>query len=164
MVRDNLLLGTLQLDGLPKQRAGEVSAVVTFLYDINGILDIHVDRPGQSVHKVIMNRNIGLSEEQLEEKLKELSQMAMYPKGKERDRLLIERARRVYMESTGQVRENLEREIRQYENLLSYGKEKEIRQGFVRLLLYLESLEQSQVTFEEFNEDFFQEEDGNFEE
>lgn len=164
MVRDNLLLGTLQLDGLPKQRAGEVSAVVTFLYDINGILDIHVDRPGQSVHKVIMNRNIGLSEEQLEEKLKELSQMAMYPKGKERDRLLIERARRVYMESTGQVRENLEREIRQYENLLSYGKEKEIRQGFVRLLLYLEALEQSQVTFEEFNEDFYQEEDGNFEE
>lgn len=164
MVRDNLLLGTLTLEGLPKLRAGEVSAVATFLYDINGILDIHVDGSDKSVHKVIMNRNIGLSEEQLEERLKELSHMAMYPKGKERDRLLIERAHRVYMESTGQVRENLEREIRQYENLLSYGKEKEIRQGFVRLLLYLESLEQNQVTFEEFREDFFQEADGNFEE
>lgn len=157
LVRDNLLLGTLDIDGLPMQRAGEVSAVVTFLYDINGILDIHVERPGQSVHKVILNRNIGLSEERLEEKLKELNHMAMYPKGKERDRLLIERARRVYMESTGQVRAKLEWEIRQYENLLSYGKEKEIRQGFVRLLLYLESLEQNQVTFEEFREDFFQE-------
>lgn len=164
MVKDNLLLGTLEIDGLPRQWAGEVSAVATFLYDINGILDIHVDRPGKSVHKVIMNRNIGLSEEQLEEKLKELNHMAMYPKGKERDRLLIERARRVYMESTGQVREDLEREIRQYEYLLSHGKEKDIRQGFVRLLLYLESLEQKQVTFEEFREDFFQETDGNFEE
>lgn len=164
MVRDNLLLGTLELDGLPKQRAGEVSAVATFLYDINGILDVHVDRPGQSVHKVILNRNIGLSEEQLEEKLRELNHMAMYPKGKERDRLLIERARRVYMESTGLVRENLEREIRQYENLLSYGKEKEIRQGFVRLLLYLESLEQNQVTFEEFREDFFRETEDTFDE
>ncbi|MDE6641573.1 MAG: Hsp70 family protein [Acetatifactor sp.] len=164
MVKDNLLLGTLEIDDLPRQRAGEVSAVATFLYDINGILDIHVDRPGKSVHKVIMNRNIGLSEEQLEEKLKELNHMAMYPKGKERDRLLIERARRVYMESTGQVREDLEREIRQYEYLLSHGKEKDIRQGFVRLLLYLESLEQNQVTFEEFREDFFQEADGNFEE
>lgn len=164
LVKDNLLLGTLEIDDLPRQRAGEVSAVATFLYDINGILDIHVDRPGKSVHKVIMNRNIGLSEEQLEEKLKELNHMAMYPKGKERDRLLIERARRVYMESTGQVREDLEREIRQYEYLLSHGKEKDIRQGFVRLLLYLESLEQNQVTFEEFREDFFQEADGNFEE
>lgn len=165
MVKDNLLLGTLEIDDLPRQWAGEVSAVATFLYDINGILDIHVDRPGKSVHKVIMNRNIGLSEEQLEEKLKELNHMAMYPKGKERDRLLIERARRVYMESTGQVREDLEREIRQYEYLLSHGKEKDIRQGFVRLLLYLESLEQNQVTFEEFREDFFQEAaDGNFEE
>lgn len=164
LVKDNLLLGTLEIDGLPRQWAGEVSAVATFLYDINGILDIHVDRPGKSVHKVIMNRNIGLSEEQLEEKLKELNHMAMYPKGKERDRLLIERARRVYMESTGQVREDLEREIRQYEYLLSHGKEKDIRQGFVRLLLYLESLEQKQVTFEEFREDFFQEADGNFEE
>lgn len=164
MVKDNLLLGTLEIDDLPMQRAGEVSAVATFLYDINGILDIHVDRPGKSVHKVIMNRNIGLSEEQLEEKLKELNHMAMYPKGKERDRLLIERAKRVYMESTGQVRKDLEREIRQYEYILSHGKEKDIRQGFVRLLLYLESLEQNQVTFEEFREDFFQEADGNFEE
>lgn len=164
MVKDNLLLGTLSIDGLPRQRAGEASAMVTFLYDINGILDIRVDRPGKSVHKVIMNRNMGLSEAQLEEKLKELNHVAMYPKGKERDRLLLERARRVYMESTGQVRWNLEREIRQYENLLSHGKEKEIRQGFVRLLLYLESLEQDQVTFEEFSEDFFQEEDGNPEE
>lgn len=166
MVKDNLLLGTLEIDDLPKMRVGEVIAVATFLYDINGILDIHihVNRPEKSVHKVIMNRNIGLSEEQLEEKLKELNHMAMYPKGKERDRLLIERARRVYMESTGLVRENLEREIRQYENLLSYGKEKEIRQGFVRLLLYLESLEQNQVTFEEFREDFFRETDDAFDE
>ena len=162
MVRDNLLLGTLSIDGLPRRPAGEVSAVATFLYDINGILDIRVDRPGKSVHKVILNRNIGLSGEQLEERIKELNQMAMYPKGKERDRLLIERARRVYMECTGQVRENLEQEIRRYENLLSYGKEKEIRQGFVRLLLYLESLEQNQVTFEEFREDFFQETDDAF--
>ncbi len=159
MVKDNLLLGTLKLEGLPRLPAGQVSAVATFLYDINGILDIHVDMPGKSVHKVIMNRNVGLNEEQLTEKLKELNQMAMYPKGKERDRLLIERAQRVYMESTGMVREDLEREIRQYQNLLAYGKEKEIRQGFVRLLLYLESLEQNQVTFEEFREDFWEEAD-----
>lgn len=164
MVRDNLLLGTLRLDGLPKLLAGEVSAVATFLYDINGILDIHVDTQGKSVHKVIMNRKIGLSEEQLEERIKELKSMVMYPKGKERDRLLIERARRVYMESTGQARENLEQEIRRYESLLSCGKEKEIRQGFVRLLLLLESLEQNQVTFEEFREDFFREEDDAFDE
>lgn len=164
MARDNLLLGTLSVDGLPRLPAGEVSAVATFLYDINGILDIHVDRPGKSVHKVILNRNIGLSGDQLEERLKELNQMAMYPKGKERDRLLIERARRLYMECRGQVRENLEQEIRRYENLLSYGKEKEIRQGFVRLLLYLESLEQNQVTFEEFREDFFREADDAFDE
>lgn len=164
MVRDNLLLGTLRLDGLPRLPAGEVSAVATFLYDINGILDIHVDTQGKSVHKVIMNRKIGLSEEQLEERIKELKSMVMYPKGKERDRLLIERARRVYMESTGQARENLEQEIRRYESLLSCGKEKEIRQGFVRLLLLLESLEQNQVTFEEFREDFFREEDDAFDE
>lgn len=164
MVKDNLLLGTLRLEGLPRLRAGEVSAVATFLYDINGILDIHVERPGKSVHKVIMNRNIGLSEEQLEERIKELNQMAMYPKGKERDRLLIERARRVYMESAGMVREDLEREIRQYQKLLSCGKEKEIRQGFVRLLLYLESLEQNQVTFEEFREDFWEDADSGPEE
>lgn len=164
MVRDNLLLGTLTLDGLPRQRAGEVSATATFLYDINGILDIRVERPDQSVHKVILNRQIGLDEAQLAEKLKELNQMALYPKRKERDRLLIERARRVYRESTGQVREELEQEIRQYEHLLSYGKEKEIRQEYVRLLLYLESLEQKQVTFEEFREDFFRETEEDFEE
>lgn len=157
IAKENLLLGTLTIDGLPKRQAGEVEALVTFLYDINGILDIHVNVEGQSVHKVILNRKIGLSEEQLKEKLKELGQMAMYPKGKERDRLLIERAQRIYMESTGLVRNDLAMEIQRYKSLLSYGKEKEIRQAYVRLLLYLESLEQNQVTFEEFREDFWEE-------
>ncbi len=156
IAKDNLFLGELRIEGLPKADAGETGALVTFVYDINGILDIHVEGAGgQTAHKVILNRNVGLSQEQLEEKLRELNRMALYPKGKERDRLLIERAERVYMESKGPVREDLARAIQHYKTLLSYGKEKEIRQEHVRLLLYLESLEQNQVTFQEFREDFW---------
>ena len=52
LARDNLLLGTMEVRGLPPAPKGTVGANVTFLYDINGILDIRIVSNGKTLHKV----------------------------------------------------------------------------------------------------------------
>lgn len=158
IAKENLLLGQLTIADLPPAPAGEVGAAVTFLYDINGILDIRIDSGSQSVHKVILNKNAGLSEEKLEDRIEEIRKMALHPVGKERDRLLIERAKRLYMESNYRNREQLTAMIRHFQQTLARGTGREIREEHVRIALYLEALEKNKLEFEPFDESFWTEE------
>lgn len=159
MAKDNLLLGNLEITDLPPARAGETGAAVTFLYDINGILDIRIDSENQSVHKVIMNKNMGLSEAELEERLQKLQKMTIHPLGKERDRLLIERAKRLYAESNFRTREQLTVLIRHFKETLAYGKGRQVREEYVRISLYLEALERDKLQFKAFDENFWTEQE-----
>lgn len=158
IAKENLLLGKLTITDLPPAPAGEVGASVTFLYDINGILDIRIDSGSQSVHKVILNKNAGLSEEKLKERIAEIRKMALHPVGKEKDRLLIERAKRLYMESNYRNREQLTAMIRHFQQTLAWGKGREIREEYVRISLYLEALERNKLEFEPFDESFWRSE------
>ncbi len=157
VAKDNLLLGTMEITDVPPLPKGQACAMVTFLYDINGILDIKIDSENQSIHKVIFNKNIGLTENEVNERVKELQNTALHPFGKERNRLLLERAQRMYMESRGSVRDNLSMLIRRFESILQAGSEQDIRQEYVSLSLFLEALENRGVTFEEFDESFWNE-------
>lgn len=159
MAKDNLLLGNLEITDLPPARAGETGAAVTFLYDINGILDIRIDSENQSVHKVIMNKNMGLSEAELEERLQKLQKMTIHPLGKERDRLLIERAKRLYAESNFRTREQLTVLIRHFKETLAYGKGRQVREEYARISLYLEALERDKLQFKAFDENFWTEQE-----
>ena len=161
MAKDNLLIGKMKLDGLPKAPKGEVGAYVTFIYDINGILDIKIVGANQTVHKVIMNKNMGLSEEELERKVEELKKMTLHPLEKEENRLLIEKAERLYMESTPQVREMLIYLLKRFKEIVSNGRGKEVREEYVRFAAYLDRIEHNQFDFGEFDESFWSEEDDN---
>lgn len=158
IAKENLLLGQLTIADLPPAPAGETGAAVTFLYDINGILDIRIDSGSQSVHKVILNKNAGLSGENLEERIEEIRKLALHPLGKEKDRLLIERAKRLYMEANYRNREQLTAMIRHFQQTLALGKGREIREEHVRIALYLEALEKNKLEFEPFDESFWTEE------
>ena len=152
---ENLLLGTLKISGFPPAPAKVMGARVTFLYDINGILDVQIDSSTQSVHKVIMNKKMGLSEEELENHLEELQKMSIHPLGKEKDRLLIERAERIYMESGLRVREQLTQLIRHFKDTLTFGRPREARQEYVSISLYLDALEKNKFEFGAFDESFW---------
>ena len=155
MARDNLHLCEMQLCGLPKAKAGEVGASVTFLYDINGILDIRIEGGGQTQHKVVLNKNAGLTDAQVEERVKLLQKQSLHPFGRERDRLLIERAQRVYMESDKGTREMIARMLYSFKDALERRVSAEVRENYVRLSLCLEAVENRKFRFEEFDESFF---------
>lgn len=158
VARENLFLGTLEINDMPKVKAGQTGVNVTFMYDINGILDIRIVGENQSIHKTILNKKISLTQDELQKKLAELKQLSMHPLGKERDRLLIERAKSLYMESNGEVRNNLASLIRDYEELLLTKNEQTIRQGYVKITLYLDALEKQRVVVDDFDENFWEQE------
>lgn len=155
IARENLLLGTMEVSNLPKAPKGSVGASVTFLYDINGILDIRIKSNGQVLHKVIMNKKIGLSEEALQKRLEELRQMTLSPLEDEKNLFLMERAQRLYRECSPQVREYIVRQLMAFRSVLENGQGREVREAYVRFSIYLDAVEENKFDFDGFDESFF---------
>lgn len=161
MARENLLLGTMEVTDIPMKPAGVVRAKVTFLYDINGILDIRIVSGDQAVNKVIMNKKMGLSEGELEARLKELRQMTLSSMEDENVRYLMERAQRLYRECSPAVREYIAQQISRFRKIMTYEHNSRARrEACVQLAVYLEAVERNKFDFHGFDESFFQDDRG----
>lgn len=157
IANENLCLGTVTIKDLPRRPKGETGANVTFLYDINGILDISVVSDNRSVHKVIVNKKMGLTDAELQKRLEELQKMTLHPIDQEENRLLIERAQRMFQESNALTRQYIAEMLRHFKQTLDHGKGREIREEYVRFAMYLEAIEQNQFEFDDFTESFWNE-------
>ncbi len=154
---DNLLLGTLELHDLPEAPAGRVGARVTFLYDINGILDIRIVSGEQALHKAIINKKMGLSEQELEARLLELRQMTLSSMEDENVRYLMEKSQRLYRECAPAVREYIAQQIARFRQIISYERNPRARQeACVQLTVFLEAVERNKFDFQGVDESFFQ--------
>ena len=161
MARENLLLGTMEVTDIPMKPAGVVRAKVTFLYDINGILDIRIVSGDQAVNKVIMNKKMGLIEGELEARLKELRQMTLSSMEDENVRYLMERAQRLYRECSPAVREYIAQQISRFRKIMTYEHNSRARrEACVQLAVYLEAVERNKFDFHGFDESFFQDDRG----
>lgn len=155
VAKENLLLGTLEIRNLPKRPKGEVVASVTFLYDINGILDIHIVSENQALHRVILNKNMSLSDEEVAARLKELQKMTLHPLEQEETRLLVEKAERLYQESSPKNRQYIAFLLRQFKKIALEEKGRAVHEAAVRLSLTLEALERNRFDFHNFDESFW---------
>lgn len=154
---DNLLLGTLELHDLPEAPAGRVGARVTFLYDINGILDIRIVSGEQALHKAIINKKMGFSEQELEARLLELRQMTLSSMEDENVRYLMEKSQRLYRECAPAVREYIAQQIARFRQIISYERNPRARrEACVQLTVFLEAVERNKFDFQGVDESFFQ--------
>ncbi len=163
IARENLLLGTMEVTGLPMKPKGCVRAKVTFMYDINGILDIRIVSEEKSLHKVIMNKKMGLSEEELEARLKKLRQMTLSSMEDENIRYLTEKAQRLYQECAPSVRMYIAEQMTRFRRIMMQERNPRARrEACVQLTIYLEAVERNKFDFHGFDESFFQDdrEDG----
>ena len=156
---ENLKLGSFTMKDIPPGPKGTPVLAVTFLYDINGILDIRCIQGENTLHTLIVNKSMGLSEAELDHKLKELQNMTIHPKDLEENRYLIEEAKRLYQECNPRYREQLQRQLQVFEVILDRGSGREIREAYVRLALFLQTLEANKISFTEFDESFWQEDE-----
>ena len=156
IARENLLLGNMTVTGILPQPKGMVGARVTFMYDINGILDIRIVSGDQYLHKVIMNKKMGLSEEELEDRLKELRRMTLSQVDDENVRYLLEKANRLYRECSPGMREYISAQASRFRQIIAHeGNSRVRREACVQLSVYLEAVERNKFDFDGFDESFF---------
>lgn len=116
---NNLSLGELEID-VPSGKAGEESVDVTYTYDINSILEVEVQviSTGKKEKQVFCGRDVDMTEDEIKERLDTLSYLKIHPRDREENKYLLLLGERIYEESLGEKRLQIEAELHKYEKAL----------------------------------------------
>ncbi|HEX2543772.1 MAG TPA: Hsp70 family protein [Ramlibacter sp.] len=111
----NVHLGGVEFP-IPARKAGEVAATIRYTYDVNGILDVDivVDQAGISRNLVIKQLAGDVPEEEITRRRVELAALKVHPRAQEENRVLVERANRLYQQLLGDEREQVGRWLSQF--------------------------------------------------
>jgi molecular chaperone HscC len=139
---NNVKLGEVSI-AVPKKPAGEAWINVRYTYDINGILDVdmEVEETGTSTNLVIKDLAGNISDEEIERRRKELAALKVHPRDQEENRLVLERANRLFEQFLGYERQKVGDLLSRFNAVLetqdvpAIGK---ARQEFTQALDYLE--------------------------
>lgn len=141
--KNNILLGKLKVN-VPKAPKGEESITVRYTYDINGILivDVKVNSTKEKKQLVILNKENNMSEGELQKRMKALEKLKIHPRDKEENQLLLARGAKLYTETVGYMREDIEGKMKYFTFLLGKQDEIQIQRWAKQLITYLDSIEQ----------------------
>ncbi|MBQ9155191.1 MAG: molecular chaperone HscC [Eubacterium sp.] len=116
---NNVSLGLLSLT-VPDGRAGEQEIDITYTYDVNALLEVEakIVSTGEIVTKLIKNQDNNMTMEEMQARMQELAYLKIHPREKEANKVLLLRGERLYEETTGELREQLEAVTRQFERIL----------------------------------------------
>lgn len=116
---NNVSLGTIHLT-VPDNKAGEEEIDITYTYDVNALLEVEakIKSTGETVTRLIKNQETDMTLEQMQQRMKELSYLKIHPRDQEVNKVLLLRGERLYEETTGELREQLEAVTRQFEFIL----------------------------------------------
>ncbi|TPQ47836.1 molecular chaperone HscC [Prosthecomicrobium hirschii] len=111
---NNVNLGALEVE-VTRAKAGHETVEVRFTYDLNGALELEatVQSTGKVWRRVFQNRT-GLSDAEIDKRFSELAALKLPPREQAPNRLLIERAERIYAESLGERRELVSGALREF--------------------------------------------------
>lgn len=140
--KNNVKLGSLKLK-VPKGPKGKEGVRVRYTYDINGIfvVDVEVISTGKKEQLVIVNKKTGMQQDEIYRRMKELEKLKIHPKDKEENKLLLEKGERLFKETVGQLREDIESKIKFFSYLLEKQDEIKIRRWREKISAYFESVE-----------------------
>lgn len=140
--KNNLSLGEVTVN-VPEAKAGEEAIDVTYTYDVNSILEVIVTSvsTGKSEKKIIKNQDTQMSDEEIEKRMEALSYLKIPPRQQEENKLLLFKAERLYEESTGDLRKEIEYYLRQFEAVLDTQDPEKIKAARAEFKAYLEEIE-----------------------
>lgn len=141
--KDNILLGELNIP-IPMAPRGEQSVDLRYTYDINGLLEVEVTVLSTGVKKrLVIEKNPGyLSEDEVQQRLKELEAIKIHPRDQEENRLLLSRGERMYEEHVGDVRMYVASCLEHFEEVLEKQDPLEVREAATILKEQLDSVEE----------------------
>ncbi len=117
---DNMRLGELAFK-IPRMPKGKVQCFVRFTYDINGVLEVEVRIPvtGEQKRLVIVNKELGMSEEEVAKKLKDFEKIKVNPADEEENRYILEWGQRLFMQTNSEkIREELVKKLQYFEYVM----------------------------------------------
>jgi len=119
MVKDNLLLGELLVDGIPLGPAGQ-QIEIRFTYDCNGILEVEttVTQTQKQAKLVITKSGTNLSDHALKKALESMAKLKIHPREKEENKFIIKRAERLFQELPLGLRRELEFYLNSFESAM----------------------------------------------
>ena len=140
--KNNILLGEISVD-VPKKPGGEEAIDVTYTYDINSILEVEVTVVSTCEKKrvIIKKENSLMTDEEIDKRFKELSEIKIHPRDKEDNKLLLARGERLFEESIGEVRRDIELFLRKFEDALDTQDNKIIGKTYKEVSDFFDEIE-----------------------
>jgi molecular chaperone HscC len=140
-VLNNVWLGQIHMP-IPRAPAGTIQVLLRFTYDINGILEVDATckQTGESRHKLILT-NSNLSEQEVEQRRKELQKLKISPREQDENRYLLERGARLYEERTGFQRDTIQSAINAFAEALAHNHPAEIERARQQFSQFLDAQE-----------------------
>ena len=117
---DNTCLGELNFK-IPESPRGEVQFFVRFTYDINGVLEVeaHIPITGEQKRLVIVNKELGMSEEEIDAKLKEFEKIKVNPADEEENRYILEWGKRLFEQTNSEkIRNDLTKKLQYFQHIM----------------------------------------------
>lgn len=116
---NNVLLGEIRTY-VPKGEAGREAVDVTYTYDVNSILEVEIKvvSTGEVTKQIIKTNATDMTPEEIKERMEALSYLKIHPRDKEENKLLLLRGERLYEESIGKERMQIEYVLREFEKAL----------------------------------------------
>lgn len=116
---------------------------VRFTYDINGILEVDVTVVSTKEHfsKVIVNKDIHLTPEQIEERRKELQKIKIIRESRKRTGFCWKEATVFYEENTGEIRKYLDKILADFSVALNAQDLRTIEKAYTRTSELLDIVE-----------------------
>jgi molecular chaperone HscC len=138
----NIELGSVELQ-IPPKKAGEVKVDVRYTYDVNGILDVDIAVVGHGIERNVVIRKLAgdVSDAEIGRRRAELAALKVHPRDQDQNRLVLERANRLYEQLLGDEREQVGHWLGQFESVLGRQDAKEIAESRKQFSVALDTVE-----------------------
>jgi molecular chaperone HscC len=119
MSKDNIYLGEINVP-VPPCPAGEQAIDIRYTYDINGILEVEVTVVATGLKRnLIIEKNVGsMTKEEIAERMEALSYLKIHPRENHENQLILARGERLFEENLGDLRQEIARLLREFEEVL----------------------------------------------
>jgi molecular chaperone HscC len=143
---ENLGLGTIEVP-VPPRPAGQAEVHVRFTYDPNGLLAVDVREPtsGRVQAAVIERQKGAMSEADKAVALARMAELKVHPREQAENTYLVARAKRLYEERLGEVREQLLHALSAFELVLDAQDPRRIPEARARFRAFLDDIDGSFV-------------------
>lgn len=154
--QDNIKLGAISFD-IPAMPKGQVVCYLRYTYDINGVLEVDANIPltGESKQLVIVNKELGMTQEEIQDKLREYRKLKINPIDQEENQYVLAWGEKLFMQCNDAVKKEVSNRLQYFIHVLK-NDPYHISKVRKYLMVYLATIEKMLDSYINWDEEEFQ--------